>query len=248
MAFTIKWFDTIDSTNSEALRQFKESDDFTVFAAKYQTSGRGQKGTSWESAVGKNLTFSIVLKYSNLKIENQFVISKIVTLGIKRYLKSRSIDAKIKWPNDIYVNDNKICGILIENFLSGDILSGSIAGIGLNVNQELFSSDAPNPISMKNTLNRDFKLEEELEALSGFIYEIYYSYFNYLSSSTENRLDGEYRESLYRLEELHAYEETPGNERIFARILGIAPDASLILEKEDGSTKMYQFKEIRYIL
>jgi BirA family biotin operon repressor/biotin-[acetyl-CoA-carboxylase] ligase len=248
MAFTIKWFDTIDSTNSEALRQFKDSDDFTVFASNYQTSGRGQKGTSWESASGKNLTFSIVLKYSNLKIENQFVISKIITLGIKRYLKSRSIDAKIKWPNDIYVNDNKICGILIENHLLGDILSGSIAGIGLNVNQDVFSSDAPNPISMKNILNREMVLEDELEALAGHIHDLYYSYFSYLSSSTENRLDGEYRDSLYRLEELHSYEETPGGELIRARILGIASDASLILEKEDGSTKMYQFKEIRYIL
>ncbi len=86
MAFKIKWFETIDSTNSEAVRQFKECDDFTVFASGYQTSGRGQKGTRWESEQGKNLTFSVVLKSEGIKAENQFVVSQIITIGIKRYL------------------------------------------------------------------------------------------------------------------------------------------------------------------
>ena len=248
MAFKIKWFETIDSTNSEAVRQFKECDDFTVFASGYQTSGRGQKGTSWESEQGKNLTFSVVLKSEGIKAENQFVVSQIITIGIKRYLKSKGIEAKIKWPNDIYVGDKKICGILIEHFLSGDTLSGSVVGVGLNVNQDKFSSDAPNPVSMKNILGKEFSLEEELQSLVGHFHEIYFPFINFLSNATINRLDNEYTDSLYRLNEFHKYQETPGGEMIMARITGIDHNACLLLEKEDGTVKRYHFKEVKYII
>lgn len=248
MAFKIKWFETIDSTNSEAVRQFKECDDFTVFASGYQTSGRGQKGTSWESEQGKNLTFSVVLKSEGIKAENQFVVSQIITIGIKRYLKSKGIEAKIKWPNDIYVGDKKICGILIEHFLSGDTLSGSVVGVGLNVNQDKFSSDAPNPVSMKNILGKEFSLEEELQSLVGHFHEIYFPFINFISNATINRLDNEYTDSLYRLNEFHKYQETPGGEMIMARITGIDHNACLLLEKEDGTVKRYHFKEVKYII
>jgi len=248
MAFKIKWFETIDSTNSEAVRQFKECDDFTVFASGYQTSGRGQKGTRWESEQGKNLTFSVVLKSEGIKAENQFVVSQIITIGIKRYLKSKGIEAKIKWPNDIYVGDKKICGILIEHFLSGDTLSGSVVGVGLNVNQDKFSSDAPNPVSMKNILGKEFSLEEELQSLVGHFHEIYFPFINFLSNATINRLDNEYSDSLYRLNEFHKYQETPGGEMIMARITGIDHNACLLLEKEDGTVKRYHFKEVKYII
>ena len=126
----IIWFDTIDSTNKEALRLIDTADDFTVIATEYQTSGRGQKGTNWESAPGKNLTFSIILKPDTVRAEKQFVISQIVALGVTSYLNKLSIKAKIKWPNDIYVGDKKICGILIENFVEGANLSASIVGVG----------------------------------------------------------------------------------------------------------------------
>ncbi|MGE4414345.1 MAG: biotin--[acetyl-CoA-carboxylase] ligase [Bacteroidales bacterium] len=248
MAFKIKWFETIDSTNSEAVRQFKECDDFTVFASGYQTSGRGQKGTRWESEQGKNLTFSVVLKSEGIKAENQFVVSQIITIGIKRYLKSKGIEAKIKWPNDIYVGDKKICGILIEHFLSGDTLSGSVVGVGLNVNQDKFSSDAPNPVSMKNILGKEFSLEEELQSLVGHFHEIYFPFINFISNATINRLDNEYTDSLYRLNEFHKYQETPGGEMIKARITGIDHNACLLLEKEDGTVKRYHFKEVKYII
>ncbi len=248
MAFNIKWFETIDSTNSEALRQMSQSDDFTLFAAQYQTSGRGQKGTSWESAQGKNLTFSIILKDNSITAENQFVIAKIITIGIKRYLKSRGVEARIKWPNDIYAGDKKICGILIEHFLSGDTLSGSIVGIGLNLNQDSFDSDAPNPVSLKNITGNNYDIKVELEALAGNIHELYYPYVNFGSVSEEGRLDREYYESLYRLEEFHKYKETPSGEIIEARITGIDRNSCLILQKRDGSVNKYHFKEIGYII
>jgi BirA family biotin operon repressor/biotin-[acetyl-CoA-carboxylase] ligase len=248
MAFNINWYETVDSTNSEALKKFSKSDDFTVFAARYQTSGRGQKGTSWESEEGKNLTFSLLLKPDTLKAENQFVIAQIVTVAIKRYLKSRGVEATIKWPNDIYVDDLKICGILIEHFLAGDTLSGSVIGVGLNINQEKFVSGAPNPVSLKQITGKEYDLEEELEALLGAIYEIYYPYVNFLSNSLIAKLEKEYHESLYRLDELHKYQETPGGDVITARIRGIDQNACLLLEQEDGTVRRYHFKEIKYIL
>ncbi|MDD2583519.1 MAG: biotin--[acetyl-CoA-carboxylase] ligase [Bacteroidales bacterium] len=248
MTLKIIWHNTLDSTNSEALRRFKEYDDFTVVASKFQTAGRGQRGTNWESQSGKNLTFSLILKSDSIRADKQFVIAQIVTIGIKRYLKSRGVEAKIKWPNDIYVGDKKVCGILIEHFLSGDILSGSVVGVGLNLNQDKFSSTAPNPISMKNILGREFNAEDELEALAGYIYDVYFPFINYSSSRAIDKLDSEYYNSLYRLDEFHKYQETPGGEIITARITGIDSSACLLLEKEDGTTKRYSFKEIKYIL
>lgn len=248
MTFKINWHNTIDSTNSEALRVFKESDDFTVIASKYQTVGRGQRGTSWESESGKNLTFTLILKPDSIRADRQFVIAQIIAIGIKNYLKNRGVKAKIKWPNDIYVGDKKVCGILIEHFLSGDTLSGSVVGVGLNLNQDQFTSSAPNPVSMKILLNKEFDMEEELEALVGYIYDIYFPFISYSSNSAINKLDVDYHNSLYRLDEFHRYQETPSGEIINARITGIDNNACLLLEKEDGTTKRYSFKEVKYIL
>jgi BirA family biotin operon repressor/biotin-[acetyl-CoA-carboxylase] ligase len=244
----IIWFDSIDSTNKEAIRRIGTANDFTVISSVYQTSGRGQKGTSWESAPGKNLTFSIILKPDGLKAENQFIISQIIALGVASYLKKTGIGAKIKWPNDIYVGDKKICGILIENFVEGANLSASIAGIGLNINQEIFESDAPNPTSVKIITGMEKDLKSELESLVSSIYDIYYPYKSFGSGNLSEKISHQYHESLYRLDEFHTYEETPEGRRFRGRIIGISSKACLIIEKEDSSTSEYAFKEIKYIL
>ncbi|MHC1778994.1 MAG: biotin--[acetyl-CoA-carboxylase] ligase [Bacteroidales bacterium] len=247
MGSFIKWYDTIDSTNSEAIRQFEQCDDFTVYAAKYQTGGRGQKGTKWESETGKNLTFSLIIKPSNLKARTQFVISQIVTVGLKNYLNSAGIDAKIKWPNDIYVGDRKICGILIESFLSGDRLSGSVIGIGLNVNQRAFLSDAPNPVSMSIITGKEYNLEDELQELTNHINNLYNNYI-INSIDGDNTLEKEYLNSLYRRDAWFNYEDVATGEVFCARIKGIDRSACLILERENGMRKSYSFKEVKYIL
>ena len=244
----IIWFDTIDSTNKEALRLIDTADDFTVIATEYQTSGRGQKGTNWESAPGKNLTFSIILKPDTVRAEKQFVISQIVALGVASYLNKLSIKAKIKWPNDIYVGDKKICGILIENFVEGANLSASIVGVGLNVNQEIFESGAPNPISIKLITGKDLDLKNELEKIVSAIYDIYYPYKSFASGNLSEKISHQYHEALYRLDEFHTYEETPGGNRFEGRIVGINSSACLVIEKSDSSTSEYAFKEIKYIL
>lgn len=248
MAKCIKWFEILDSTNYEANRQMDRVEDFTVFAARYQTNGRGQKGNTWESAVGENLTFSILVKPKFIKAEDQFLISQITTLGIVNYLKDRGIAASIKWPNDIYVYNRKICGILIEHYLGGDKLSASIIGIGLNLNQKKFASDAPNPTSVINETGISLVVENELEllasAIEGLYNEIDVVNYEYLAKKTE----ADYLSHLYHINEFHLYEDTATNERFEAKITGIDKCACLLLERRDGCVKSYAFKEIRYIL
>ncbi|MEN6618910.1 MAG: biotin--[acetyl-CoA-carboxylase] ligase [Rikenellaceae bacterium] len=248
MALEINWFETIDSTNNEALRQIKTANDFTTYAANFQTSGRGQKGNSWESAAGKNLTFSILIRPKLLKASDQFLVSQIVALGIVKYLNAFDLSAKIKWPNDIYVEDRKICGILIEHYLSGANLSASIIGIGLNLNQKEFASDAPNPTSMLLERGVEFNLERELERVLSFINE-YYNALNVKSyKSFKESTELTYRDSLYRYMEFAYYEEADTNHVIEARITGVDKNACLILEKRDGSKRSYTFKEVKYLL
>lgn len=177
----IRWVETIDSTNDEVKRSISNMDNLSVLAARDQTSGRGQRGNTWLSAPGLNLTFSLVIKYEQqkLKIEasNQFIISQIVSLAVVDLLAEYSIEAKIKWPNDIYVGKNKICGILIENTLRGKALLSSIVGIGLNVNQTEFDQRLPNPTSMRLCLPSYEKNLDLIAILERFI-EIFCRYLN----------------------------------------------------------------------
>ncbi len=248
MALEINWYNTIDSTNFEALRCIDEAPDFTAYAAKFQTSGRGQRGNSWESAVGENLTFSILIRPVLLKAVDQFLVSQIVALGVKDYLKEKGLDAKIKWPNDIYIKDKKICGILIEHYLSGANLSVSIIGIGVNLNQKKFASDAPNPTAVTLETGEEYILEKELEVLLGIIRKYYVEMNVPKYKKFKDKIGAMYHESLYKLMEYTRFQEEGTDEVFEARITGIDSNACLKLEKKDGSSKSYAFKEIRYLL
>lgn len=156
----IIWLESVDSTNEEAKRHISDIDNLSVLSALEQTAGRGQRGNSWTSAPGENLMFSIVLKYScdpiapghgllkPLHARDQFVLNEIASLSVVDFLSRHGISAMIKWPNDIYVDEKKICGILIENSFRGKSISSSIIGIGLNINQRNFNVNLPNPTSM----------------------------------------------------------------------------------------------------
>ena len=248
MAIDIIWLDTIDSTNKEILRRSDELTDFTILAAEYQSEGRGQKGTSWESAKGTNLTFSLLLKPDMIKAENQFIISQIAAVGVYEYLKSKGVEAKIKWPNDIYVEDKKIAGILIENAIEGDSLSESVVGIGLNLNQDKFESNAPNPVSLKKITGKEYDLKEELEKLAFFLYDLYIPFKNFSWGSISEKISTMYHRNLYRYEEIHKFQETPSGEVLEARIIGTDKNACLQIEKLDGSVVSYAFKEVKYII
>ena len=248
MAIDIIWLDTIDSTNKEILRRSDELTDFTILAAEYQSEGRGQKGTTWESAKGTNLTFSLLLKPDMIKAENQFIISQIAAVGVYEYLKSKGVEAKIKWPNDIYVEDKKIAGILIENAIEGDSLSESVVGIGLNLNQDKFESNAPNPVSLKKITGKEYDLKEELEKLAFFLYDLYIPFKNFSWGSISEKISTMYHRNLYRYEEIHKFQETPSGEVFEGRIIGTDKNACLQIEKLDGSVVSYAFKEVKYII
>lgn len=173
----IIWLERVDSTNDEARRHISEIDNLSVVSALEQTKGRGQHGNTWLSMPGENLTFSLIVKDFRIKANEQSAISQATALSLTKLLGRYGIEARIKWPNDIYAGDNKICGILIENSLKGMEIDWSIIGIGLNVNQTSFPEHLPNPTSMRlctensNPYNTRTILEEYIEIFTGYYRE-----------------------------------------------------------------------------
>ena len=252
----IIWLKSTDSTNNRALDGIDIYPDGSVWAALHQSAGRGQRGNSWQSAEGENLTFSILFKPDFILAQEQFVISAAVAIGITNYLISKGIEAKIKWPNDIYVADKKICGILIENFIGGEGVSSSICGIGLNLNQLDFPPQLPNPTSV--LIEREgrggeccekFSLEEELELLLNEIFAQYEAAKREkLANGNFNPIYKNYHSKLYRLNQFHTFVETATNQRVIAKIIGITEQACLLLQYSDGFTRAFAFKEISYVI
>ena len=166
--------DKVDSTNSHLTQLCSEKNipEGAVVITQQQEQGRGQRGTNWQSEAGKNITLSILLKPTFLKPEEQFALSKTISLGVLDFISSIYL-SKIKWPNDIYIDDKKVGGILIENSVSGNSISHSIIGIGINMNQEKFSEELPNPTSLKLISGKEFNLEDCLEQLCSTIEKRY---------------------------------------------------------------------------
>lgn len=249
----IKWVGETDSTNSYIAREKGSLDNFCCIASHVQREGRGQRGNSWESEDGVNLTFSVLFRPEAIQVSDQFIVSEAVAISVTDYLESVGVKASIKWPNDIYVDDRKICGILIENSLNGGELADCIIGIGLNVNQTSFSPSLPNPVSLKLLTGRSFNLEEELKSLHGHLVE---NLLKLNSFRDRNGLDARYLSNLYRRGQWCDYEEMQANEipvekrsgsRFKARILGIDNSGQLVLERLDGTISHRGFKEIKYI-
>ncbi len=161
----IIWLETTESTN-KALREASGTmDNLSVIAAVEQTAGRGQGTHTWHSTPGLNLTFSLLYKPADLHVKDIIAITQAVTLGLRDYLLENGVEARIKWPNDIWVGDKKICGILIENTLDGQKVRYSIIGIGFNLNETGWPPELPNPVSLKELTDRDYSPREELERL-----------------------------------------------------------------------------------
>ena len=235
--------DEVDSTNNYANRQIRENapEEGTVFLALDQTAGRGQQKNTWESAPGENLVFSIVLVPEFLEIRDQFMLSKVVSLGIYNALNKYVSDLKIKWPNDIYVGNKKLGGILIENSIMNASLKNSVVGIGINVNQEVFKSDAPNPVSLKMLTKEHFNCDAVLaEILSGIN-----SYYNLLRQGRFETIDREFESVLFRLNEIHSYKAN--NEVFEGRIRGVNKIGQLIIQKESGQILEFHFKEVEFL-
>ena len=245
--FRIFWHDSIDSTNDEALRQIDALDNLSVIAAREQTAGRGQRGNRWSSAPGENLTFSIVLRFgpeglAPLPTREQFRLSCMTTLALRDFLADAGASVRIKWPNDIYAGDRKLCGMLIENGLAGDSLAYSVIGIGLNLNQRSFPVELVNPTSLARLTGQHYPLEASL-----------LSFLDCFERRLAQLMEGEclydeYRQYLYRIGERHEYVDCASGASFVGSISDVLPDGRLVLTLPDGSTRSYGFKEISYII
>lgn len=232
-----------DSTN-RFLHDYedKEHHKMTVVYADYQTAGRGQGQNHWESEQGKNLTFSLLIHPTCVTANRQFVISMAISMAIKNCLGNYLGEVSIKWPNDIYYKHSKICGILIENNLSGHCINDSVLGIGININQREFKSDAPNPISMWNILGKDTDREDVLRnVVTGFT--------DVMDMVEQGRIDEvrqNYLASLYRKDGYHAYADGQG--AFSALLKTVEDDGHLILVDDNNKTRKYAFKEVKFII
>ena len=184
----IIWVERSESTNSELRRHIDSLDNLSVIAAREQTDGRGQGDHRWFASPRTNLTFSMLLRFGpgtpvRLKTSEALLVTCITTLAIRDYLLERGIESRIKWPNDIWAGERKICGVLIENSSIAGQLRTSIVGIGLNVNEAEWPDDLPNPVSMRQLSGRNYRLDDELATLAGHLRSRYAE-----AASAEGRL------------------------------------------------------------
>lgn len=220
----------------------------------FQTAGRGQAGNSWESEEGKNLLFSTLLRYQGILATKQWRLSMLVAVALwetlAKYLPQEQLH--IKWPNDIYYGDKKLVGILIENSLAGPYVEYSIAGIGVNVNQTEWQSDAPNPISMKQITGKDYDVAEVMD-------EWISSMKSWEIASTED-IRAAYMQRLYRRHGWHEYIEREVSTQptaiaqkgivgaFSAEILTVTEQGELVLRLQNNEEKKYHFKQIRFVV
>ena len=233
--------DTTTSTND--LARDSQYGHMDIIWAEHQTAGRGQRGHTWHSTEGVNITFSVVLKPTFLPIMEQFLLSEIVALALVDTLAYYGVDCRIKWTNDIYAGDNKIAGVLIEHSLSGDTLARTIAGIGLNINQREFPEDIPNPTSMFLERGELFDRAEVLNRFASHLKSLYAE----LERGEKRGIEQRYIATMYHLGEEHTYAYASG-EQFRATIRGVRPSGHLCLEYKDGTIGEYAFKEVEFVL
>ena len=212
--------------------------DREVWAARFQSAGKGQKGNVWCSDAGDNLTFSVYLEHMDIAARDQFVICQAISLGVCDYLAAKGVEAAIKWPNDIYVGDRKICGILISNTVNGQLLKDSVIGIGVNLNQREFPDWIPNPTSLSILTGNKYVIEDELPILLEHLLSVYYS----AGSDTADR----YMSKLYLKDEPHLFTDTTSGNRFIGTITGVMQDGRLEVKTAAGNHNYYAFKEIAY--
>lgn len=248
MKFSLSFLESVNSTNRVLVEKIStdgEVEEGTVISADYQIAGRGQATNSWESERGKNLLFSFFLKPTNISASEQFIVSQIIALSVRDVLEIYLRQpVTIKWPNDIYVEDKKIAGILIENSLQGKRMNTSIVGVGLNVNQDLFVSDAPNPISMKQIAKKKFDRKKILDD----ILQHFSCYYENLTEQKRIEIANLYKNNLYRKTGFYVF-ENDRDEQFIAKIYDILPTGQLVLLREsDNQPMIFSFKEVRFCI
>ena len=237
------WLDSIDSTNSEALRRLADVPSGTVIAAREQTAGRGQRGNTWFTQPGQNLTFSIVLKFEDVFPAALAVkLNYLSSLAVAEFLRSYGVACQIKWPNDVYVGKRKICGILVENQLGTYGLASSVIGIGININQKEFPQLA-NATSLSIHTSQEYDVEACLQQFLNCFEERLPQVFD----AGSGLLDA-YASELFRKGVRARYYDVLQEEEFDGVIRGVEPDGRLCIIDAAGKCRYYHFKEVSYIL
>jgi len=240
----------VRSTNSWLLEALSSGQsplpEGTVVYTMRQTAGRGQVGNSWESEPDKNLSFSLLLRPEFLPVQQQFVLSEMCCLGVLLGLQKLGAPSlSVKWPNDIYAGDDKLCGILIENRLMGGVLSECVLGVGVNVNQTEWIGGAPNPTSLR-LQGVESTPEQVLEEVTKQIANLYALLRNEpQGASVLHRM---FVEQLYRRTGSHPYVDVQTGESFSAELIDVDPHGPMTLRLEDGTQRRYWFKEVRFVL
>ncbi len=233
-----------ESTNSylKDLLNTEQLEEGSVVISDFQTAGRGQAGNSWYSGKGENLLFSLLIYPTEIAANEQFIISRIISLAIKNTLDRFTDDIRIKWPNDIYWKDKKIAGILIENSLQGKVIENSVIGVGLNLNQQIFPIELPNPVSLRQITANEYDKEYVLDLLLKEFFQLYRS----LQRGEKQVIEDEYMLDLYRKNDYYWYEDKNG--RFQAKIDNILQSGHLVLRTlESNEERIYAFKEVVFL-
>lgn len=242
--FSIVELTQTESTNNYArmLLESSKPAELTVVKSDFQSHGRGQIRNTWESERGKNLLFSLILYPTFLSASKHFYLSKTVSLGICSCIKQWVPEVKIKWPNDVYYQNKKLGGILIEQALMGDNVEYSIAGAGVNINQEIFPSDLPNPVSLKQITGVSYSIKELLNTMLEKIEEQY----ELLKNKEFKKIDEQYLSMLFRHGQTNSFESN--HEQFKGIITGVEETGALVVRKENNQTATFYFNEISIIL
>lgn len=236
--------ETTESTNNylKQLLQEQALPEGSLVVADYQSQGRGQMGNGWSAERGKNLLFSLLLYPGSVPANEQFIISRMASLAVKNTLDQFTDDIRIKWPNDIYWKEKKIAGMLIENDVMGKHIQHSIIGIGININQDRFPEELPNPVSLKQITGT---VQDREYILDTFTREFFLLYREFQGGDTK-AIEDEYMMDLYRVNEYHWYEDSKG--KFQGVIHDVLPSGHLIVKTlGDGEVRKYAFKEIAFI-
>ena len=241
----IIWLDETDSTNNYLKNYIPASDEkISVVVADYQKAGRGQGTNTWESEPGENLLFSILVHPVMVPVHCQFLLSMAEALALKEVLDNYTEGITLKWPNDIYWNDKKIGGTLIETTLGGGHIKNCIFGTGIDVNQTEFKSSAPNPVSLKNIIGNDVDRKKLMdEIVTAFI-----KYYAMIENGQYGDISALYHLALYRRHGFFNYRDVSTGEVFEAAIVEVGDDGTLVVRDRKGVISEYRFKEIETVL
>lgn len=237
----LQHFESLESTNLYALQLLSKSKPIegTAISTFNQTRGRGQIGSKWESEANKNITISFIFYPTFLPINKQFLLNCITSLAVQELItKYIQKPVNVKWPNDIYINNNKVTGILIQNSLSHKIINSAVIGIGLNVNQTTFSPELPNPTSLAMETGKSFNLNELIADLCFFLEKRYLQ----LKAGHYSSIKEAYLSVLYLYQQEVYFKRADGT-TFKGAIQGITELGKLEVEHNDG-LEVFDLKEI----